>query len=879
MTNIVVANIFGICIVGILLLGIYDRKFLTNSTKAFVRVAVVCIICSASEIACNLLSRPGMPDGLVKASWIFAYSIGSMSLLFLVRYWYEYICEIVKVSKMLYYVFECILIINAVLVALVGVFDGIVHVENGVATITGGMPAFASITQLGIIILLPVVTFRYREHVGGKTIFLFTFYAFMPLALTFAALVGGMTDYTYPACDFTLMLVYILLENNLISEKEQERLAARYNIIKSISSIYFVSYYIDLKNDTYVELTAKDNIREFVKYRGKAQESLNVASEKLIVPEHSEMMRKFWDLSTVNERLRNTNAVTCKYIGVTTGWSQAYFIAGDRDRAGNVQHVIFAARMIHEEKATEDEQIKRLEEYNAIIANAGLGVWHIILKDGEEPRMQINDKMRELLGITAEDLTEEETYNSWYDRIVPEAVPSVQKSVQEMMEGNFSENTYLWNHPQNGKIYVRCGGTAQILEDGTAVLSGYHADVTGIVLEDEMRKEELAKARQAAESASNAKSAFLFSMSHDIRTPMNAIIGYIDLMERHFDDVDKCQDYLSKIRSSSDFLLSLINNVLEMARIESGRTTLDLAIVDIRSLAKEVTSVFYERMKEKGVIFTYSIDYDNVYIWADPVKTKEIFLNLVSNAYKYTPPGNSVNVSIREIPCELEGYARYETVVTDTGIGMSKEYLPRLFDEFSREKTFTEDKIEGTGLGMPIVKRLVDLMGGTITVESELGKGTEFTLVLTHKIASKDGIAGDRGENVDIKRFKGKRILLVEDNDLNAEIAEEILKDAGFFVDRAEDGIMCIDMLTRFESERYAMILMDIQMPHMDGYKTTQIIRTMEDPLRRNIPIVAVTANAFEEDKQNAIAAGMDEHLAKPIVVDELLNVLDKFVK
>jgi len=879
MTSIVMANIFGICVVCVLLIGIYDKEVQTRSSKAFAWLAIVCIACSASEAACNMLNGVGIPDGLLKTLWIIAYSIGSISLLAMVRYWYEYVCEKVIINRLFYIGPAAILIVNTIYVVFVGIMDGVVKVENGVASFTGGMPVPATLVLFVIIFYLPVVTFKYKKQLGLKPIILLGLFAFLPIISSILTLLIGTTDYTYPVCDLALLLIYVLLENNLITEKEQDGLAARYNIINSMSSIYFVSYYIDLVNDTYVELTAKDNIREFVKYRGKAQSALLVASEKLIVPEHQEMMREFWDLSTIAERLKNTNAVTCKYIGVTTGWSQAYFIAGDRDKDGNVLHVIFAARMIHEEKAAEDKQIKELEDYNEIISNAGLGVWHIILKDGEEPRMQINQKMRELLGILRRDLSEEEIYRVWYDRITPEAIPSVQKSVQEMLYGKFSENTYLWNHPIYGNIYVRCGGTAEKFEDGTSVLSGYHADVTSIVLEEEQIKNELATAKQAAEVASNAKTSFLFNMSHDIRTPMNAIIGYIDLMERHFNDEDKCLDYLSKIRSSSDFLLSLINNVLEMARIESGKLVLDESIIEVRALGKEVTSVFYERMKEKGVIFTYSLDFDTEYILGDPVKTKEIFLNLVSNAYKYTPSGNTVDVSVREIPSDKEGYATFETVIKDTGIGMTKDFLPHIFDEFSREKTFTEDGIEGTGLGMPIVKRLVDLMGGSISVDSELGKGTTFTLILSHKIGAKDALSGDRGENIDVGRFKGKRILIAEDNDLNAEIATEILRDAGLIVERAGDGIICIDKLQKVQPDFFDLILMDIQMPHMDGYRAAAIIRQLEDPVKRNIPIIAMTANAFEEDRQNALAAGMNEHLSKPIIVNELLMTLDKYIK
>lgn len=382
------------------------------------------------------------------------------------------------------------------------------------------------------------------------------------------------------------------------------------------------------------------------------------------------------------------------------------------------------------------------------------------------------------------------------------------------------------------------------------------------------------EALHQAEVANRAKSAFLFNMSHDIRTPMNAIVGYTELIQKHSDDREKCQDYLNKIRSSSDFLLSLINNVLEMSRIESNNIVLDESPIRTGQILDEVSAVYEELMKEKNIEFTHVWDVQTKYIFADKVKLKEIFLNIVSNAYKYTPEGGKVYFARKEIPCDREGYALMETVISDTGIGMSKEYLPKLFDEFSREKHGADNKIQGTGLGMPIVKRLVDLMGGTISVESELGKGTTLVITIPHRIAHVEDMERDEVAVVDTKQFEGKRILLAEDNDFNAEIAKEILQGIGFSVERAEDGIICVDMLQKSEPNYYDLIFMDIQMPNMNGYKATQIIRRMDDSYRRDIPIVAMTANAFEEDREQAFAAGMNGHLSKPINMNKLLEML-----
>lgn len=392
--------------------------------------------------------------------------------------------------------------------------------------------------------------------------------------------------------------------------------------------------------------------------------------------------------------------------------------------------------------------------------------------------------------------------------------------------------------------------------------------------EIEVLNKKLEVALKQAEAASKSKSTFLFNMSHDIRTPMNAIVGYTELILKHHMDKDKCIDYTHKIKASSDFLLSLINNVLEMARIESNNMILDESPVKIGEIVDEVIAVYSELMKEKKIEFTQSFDIRTKYIYMDKVKIKEIFLNLISNAYKYTLEGGKVNLIRRELPCEKEGYILLETVVSDTGIGMSKDYLPKLFDEFSRERNVTENKIQGTGLGMPIVKRLVDLMGGTITVESEIGKGTSISVIIPHRKAGIEDFKKDDLVKADTSNFKGKRILLAEDNDMNAEIAMEILEDVGFLVERASDGIICVDMLQKSENNYYDLILMDIQMPNMDGYKATRTIRAMDEPSKRDITIFAMTANAFEEDKRDALAAGMDGHISKPININKFMEIL-----
>lgn len=395
---------------------------------------------------------------------------------------------------------------------------------------------------------------------------------------------------------------------------------------------------------------------------------------------------------------------------------------------------------------------------------------------------------------------------------------------------------------------------------------------------EELKQKELAqqkalmKATAAAEAANQAKTKFLFNMSHDIRTPMNAIMGFTALMEDSIDNREKSLSYLKKISRSSDLLLSMLNEVLEMSRIESGKVVIKEKLCQPEKFVNTLNTVFENQMKEKGIDFQISCDIIHKLVMADTAKVREIVLNIVSNAYKYTPSGGKITVKMEELPSYKENHALIQLIIKDTGLGMSKEFLPHIFEEFSREQSVTESKIEGSGLGMPIVKKLVDLMDGSISIKSELGKGTEFILLLHHRIpGGEEQINIDSTQNKSLM-FKGKRVLMAEDNDLNAEIATMILENYGFTVDVAEDGVICLEKLSEVTGNYYDLILMDIQMPNMDGYTATQKIRQLPDDEKANIPIIAVTANAFEEDKLHAFETGMNEHVAKPIIIDEFIQ-------
>ena len=398
--------------------------------------------------------------------------------------------------------------------------------------------------------------------------------------------------------------------------------------------------------------------------------------------------------------------------------------------------------------------------------------------------------------------------------------------------------------------------------------------------QDALHEAALEKSAQEAREANEAKTRFLFNMSHDIRTPMNAIIGFSDLLEKHIDEREKVLDYTEKIKSSSSFLLSLINYVLEIARIESGKAVLKEEVGDLQLLTNTLSDVFEPSVRQKQLTCTYHTDLVHPYVICDKTKVREILLNIISNAIKYTPEGGHIAVSISETPCEQAGTGRYTFRVQDDGIGMSEDYLPHIFEEFSREHTSTESKVVGTGLGLPIVKALVDRMHGTIDVQSKIGCGTTMTVTLPLPLASEEQVRAYQQpvEEQLPADLKGCRILLAEDNDLNAEIAMTLLQENGLEVERAADGLLCVAALQNHPADYYDAILMDIQMPHMNGYQAAQTIRSLRDP-RRNIPIIAMTANAFDEDRQKALEVGMNEHLAKPIDLDALFETLERVLK
>lgn len=471
--------------------------------------------------------------------------------------------------------------------------------------------------------------------------------------------------------------------------------------------------------------------------------------------------------------------------------------------------------------------------------------------------------------------------NSGKKTIIAQGGDAIHKGAVQISCKVPNDTWYFEIIPHTGWVTVKQQALVFLVAISIAVLA---TAICYLMLHRKQREklytEEIRKSAEKARKANEAKTRFLFNMSHDIRTPMNAIVGFSGLLEKSIHDEKKSLDYIKKIRVSSDILLTIINQVLEMARIESGKITLNPESVNIREMVEAMNTVFESSLTKKSLEYQCSLNVVHDQILCDKTKMEEIILNVVSNSIKYTNPHGKITVSIDELDSEDEKNANYKVVVEDNGIGMSQDYLPHIFEEFSREHTSTETRVAGTGLGLPIVKSLVDRMGGTIEVESEEGKGTCFIMKFSFPVSLENQVREKEKQNIpDItEKLEGKRILLAEDNELNAEIAETVLVEAGIEVKRVEDGLQCIEELKKMPENYYDVILMDVQMPNMDGYTATQRIRDLDDS-RAEIPIIAMTANAYDEDRRKAQEAGMDGFLAKPLDVDEMMRLLGKITK
>ena len=663
-----------------------------------------------------------------------------------------------------------------------------------------------------------------------------------------------------------------------IREKEQN------NILSALTMDYTSLVLCDLKQDT-VEVIKQDASCAEMNWHSYS-ESLNYFYDNVLMkdscPNYMDILSNESLMCTLKERgsFEWHFQIVPDENGISNLGARAVFLYEDL----NHFKIIMGFRPI-------DEIVKRekvLELQREIIEGLGKEYFSVLLleldsgqifsyREVGENGKRIADFCRkyenqwcELLPAYADEIVTDESRENFLDQLSLDALCSKQDDFSMTYE--FKTGDRIIYH-QTRIAYVYKKDRSRVAVIGTR-------NIDDLIKKERMQEAKLKEAYILAENANKAKTDFLNNMSHDIRTPMNVILGYNELMKQYLTD-PILVDYQNKIEQSGKLLLSIINNVLDMARIESGKMVVEERAEQIGLVVEEIENVFESSAQEKNIVFTTSVDVDHTHVLWDGFKVREILMNLVGNAFKYTPDGGHIAIDVKELDCARSGYVRIQTQIKDTGIGMSEDYLPTLFDSFSREYNTTIGKVSGTGLGMAIVKNLVDMMDGDICVKSKIGEGTCFTLTFEHKIADADSIEWNQELDVlDEKSIlEGKRVLLVEDNELNAEIAMAILEQSGLILDRVEDGLACVNRLSEVDADLYDLILMDIQMPNMNGYEATRRIRQFENVKKASIPILAMTANAFEEDKKMAMEAGMNGHISKPIDVNVLENQIINIFK
>ena len=511
-----------------------------------------------------------------------------------------------------------------------------------------------------------------------------------------------------------------------------------------------------------------------------------------------------------------------------------------------------------------------------ILEGARTGIWTIELEEGCQPRMYADRTMRILLGVP-EDIGPEACYRHWFERIEPDYTAMVEEAVQEMLKTGRSEVIYPWDHPSLGKIYVRCGGVPdRTFEKPGSCLNGYHQDITETMVTRKKQEQSIMELLERVRQANSAKSEFLSHMSHDLRTPINGILGMLAILEKSQDDPERQRDCRKKIRVSAEHLLSLVNDVLQVSRLESGRPAAVEEPFDLCAVLEECVTVLSPLAEERTVrleLETNGLRHTRAV--GNPLHFKQILMSVIDNALKYNRPNGSVSVRVEETAFR-EGTASCRFVIEDTGIGIGEDFKAHIFEPFTQEHQGARTDYTGAGLGMSIVKKLVDQMRGTVTVDSRLGRGSVVQIILPVRVDEmQSGQAAEEARDVQ-GGIAGMQVLLVEDNQINCEIVEYLLKDAGAEVATAKDGKAAVEAFEASAPGTFDCILMDLMMPVMSGYEAARVIRGLKRPDAGTVPIIALSANAFEEDVALAKDAGMNEHLAKPVDIRRMIQVMNR---
>ncbi len=528
---------------------------------------------------------------------------------------------------------------------------------------------------------------------------------------------------------------------------------------------------------------------------------------------------------------------------------------------------------------TNDKIAERQRHLIDILSREFTSVWYISARSHKMTLIQQNDRESTTASVITEGL-QYDSYEKMFDNYIENHVDDVDKDrvrkevsfgnlITRVKEGELYPINYLRDNLDGTKSYFQVCFIRVVHDTGKLYFACAFRDV------DKMIRSEM----EQAEEANQAKSNFLFNMSHDIRTPMNAIIGFTELAIKKQDDKALLNKYLSNIQASGQSLLDILNSVLEMAKIESNQIEVTRKPTDVPEFYKSVLTMFEDSIERNKLKMEYTSNVKHNLILMDRTHAEEVMMNLISNAIKYTPEGGTIKVKVSEEQGPTPEECYLTTFIEDNGIGMSKEFMDHVYDVFSRERTADTVNTSGTGLGLAISKRLVDLMGGTINIDSKLGRGTKISITALHKIAEDDAEAYGGSDELDMSTLRGKRILLAEDNDLNAEIATELLEDEGFEVERACDGTECVSLLKRRPTDHFDVVFMDIQMPKLDGYESAKLIREFDDEKKAGIPIIAVTANAFDEDRHKAMISGMNAHIAKPFEINKVFKTMNNVLK
>ncbi len=593
----------------------------------------------------------------------------------------------------------------------------------------------------------------------------------------------------------------------------------------------------------------------------KDQKKLTAVTQKEYVLSQLRTKKKFFVRYQVND-----NSYGLKHMEI-------HFSA--TEKTGEENCAIFALRdvnaVVEQEEKYKLEARQNLED---ILEGARTGIWTIELEEGCEPRMYTNRVMRMLLGVSDE-IEPEECYRQWFQNIDPDYVEMVEESVREIVENGRSEVIYPWNHPRLGKIYVRCGGVPdKTFKKPGVCLNGYHQDITETMVTKGKQEQAIMELLERVRRANSAKSEFLSHMSHDLRTPINGILGMLSIIEKSPNDQERQRDCRKKIRVSTEQLLSLVNDVLQFSKMESGRLEEEDKTFEIRDILDNSILLLSEKAKEREIQLLLEKDgIQHRHVIGNPLYLQQILMNIIDNAIKYNRPQGSVFVRAKEIACR-DGVADYQFVIEDTGIGIGEEFLQHIFEPFTQEHQGARTNYNGVGLGMSIVKQLVDRMKGHIEIDSRIGRGSIFRITLPMQIDEVRSTKAAEEEQRLQETIAGMCVLLVEDNEINCEIIEFMLKDAGARVVTANDGQAAVDAFKASEPGMFDCVLMDLMMPVMSGYEAARVIRGLERPDTKSVPIIALSANAFEEDIAMAKDAGMDEHLAKPVDMGKMFRVM-----